>query len=208
VFDEPNRRTEATRDAALLARLEEALADAARAAGDRLDHRRGCPACCIGPFPITALDARRLARGLKELEARAPERADAVRARARAAAAEMAASFPGDPKTGILTDDEAAEERFCEEWAERPCPALDPDSGRCELYAHRPLSCRSYGLPVRIGSQDLPACALCFQGTDEDAELCRARLDRQGEEGALLDQPATRGIRGETIVAFAMAGER
>lgn len=198
---------EAESDAALLAEMDGALARAAEAAGNRLDHRRGCPACCIGPFPITVLDARRLGRGLRALTVRDPDRAAAVRRRARETVALVAASFPGDPATGRLADDKAAEERFSEAWAGLPCPALDPLTGSCDLYSERPLSCRSYGPPVRVGSQDLPPCHLCFVGSAEEAESCRALLDPEGKEDALLRDLAARGLEGETIVAFALAAE-
>jgi Fe-S-cluster containining protein len=198
---------EAEHDALLLAEMDRALARAAQAADDRLDHRRGCPACCIGPFPITVLDARRLGRGLRTLAARDPDRAAAVHRRARETVALVAASFPGDPATGRLADDEAAEESFAETWADLPCPALDPPTGSCDLYSHRPLSCRSYGPPVRVGSEDLPPCHLCFVGSAEESATCRALLDPDGREDALLRDLAARGLEGETIVAFALAAE-
>jgi Fe-S-cluster containining protein len=89
----------------------------------------------------------------------------------------------------------------------RGCPALDPPTGSCDLYSDRPLSCRSYGPPVRVGSQDLPPCHLCFVGSAEEAESCRALLDPEGREDALLRDLAARRLEGETIVAFALAAE-
>jgi Fe-S-cluster containining protein len=200
-------------DDALVAAVDAALAAAEHAAGARLDYRRGCPACCLGPFPITPLDARRLRRGLAALTASDPGRGAAIRARARADVAALAPHFPGDAATGRLSDDERAEEAIAARFSARPCPALDPASGRCDLYAFRPLSCRTYGPPVRLGGEALPPCERCFPACgDDEAERCRAAIDPEGREAALLCALAARGgDDGETLVAFALGlpeGER
>jgi Fe-S-cluster containining protein len=191
-------------DADLLRVFDEALARSARALGPALDFGRGCPACCIGPFPINALDAWRLRRGLQALD---PARAGDVRARARAAVAVLRPHFPGDADRGVFAADDAAEEAFCERFATLACPALDPGSGRCDLYAHRPLACRSYGLPVRIGITDLPPCRLCVEADPGTLERCRAEPDPQHGERALLERlESATGAAGETLIAFALAG--
>ena len=51
-------------DAALTQIVDTALAEAARKSGAWLVCRPGCTECCMGPFPITQLDARRLREGL------------------------------------------------------------------------------------------------------------------------------------------------
>lgn len=196
-------------DDALVAEIDAALLATQHTAGARLDHARGCPACCIGPFPITALDARRLRRGLALLAATHPARAQALRARAHDAVAVFTPCFPGDAATGRLDDDDQAEEAFAARFSGHACPALDPASGRCELYAWRPLSCRTYGPPVRVGVTDLPACERCFPGCDDDeAARCRAVVDPHDREGDLLQALAERdGDARETLVAFALARE-
>lgn len=52
------------------------------------------------------------------------------------------------------------------------CPALDED-GRCAIYAHRPVICRTHGLPIRFTEQRagrslpmLDACPKNFVGRD------------------------------------------
>jgi Fe-S-cluster containining protein len=190
-------------DRALLAAVHEALSQGRRTLADRLDFGRGCPRCCYGPFPINVLDARRLRRGLAELSLRAPERAAAVVARARAQAGRFAPAFPG---TGaVLDDDDDAVEAFCARFAAEPCPALDPASGRCELYAARPIACRTFGPPVRIGAQDLPPCDWCFSGTPQDASRATAVVDPEGREDALLTRIEQAGVRGATANAQALA---
>ena len=56
-------------DRTLIQIVDAALAEAARKSGQWLVCRVGCTQCCIGPFPISQLDARRLRGGLAELEA-------------------------------------------------------------------------------------------------------------------------------------------
>jgi hypothetical protein len=69
------------RDRLLLKIIDSNLAEGARQSGQWLACRVGCTECCIGPFPITMLDARRLQRALADLESREPARAAAIRAR-------------------------------------------------------------------------------------------------------------------------------
>lgn len=193
-------------DRALIQIVESGLADAARRSGDWLVCRPGCTQCCIGAFPINQLDALRLRRGLADLEAREPARAERVRARAQDAVARLSKDFPGDAATGVLDEGEDADRRFSEFANDEPCPALDPATGNCELYESRPMTCRVFGPPVR--SEDgLGVCELCFQGaTGEEIAACEMKPDPDDLESALLDklENAT-GTHGETIVAFCLA---
>jgi Fe-S-cluster containining protein len=167
-------------DEALIRIVDTAMAEAARKSGAWLVCRSGCTDCCLGPFPITQLDARRLREGLAELERRDGERAARVRERARQAVADAA------------TDDD-------------PCPALDRSTGTCDLYAARPITCRIFGPPVRCGSEAVGVCELCFRGaSDEEVAACRVEID-PGLESQLLDEvEESTGVRGETSVAFAL----
>jgi Fe-S-cluster containining protein len=201
-------RWEQRGDAALLRRVDGALAAGARRAGAHLACRVGCTECCIGPFPITALDARRLADGLATLAAGDPAAAEAIRARAREARRALRRGFPGDAATGRLGEDEDARERFFERYAALPCPALDPRTGACQLYAARPLTCRSYGPPVRIGREDLPPCRLCFvSAKPAEVDGCRVSVDPHGLEDRLLRQLDAAGVKvaAETLIAYALA---
>jgi Fe-S-cluster containining protein len=183
-------------DALLLRVLDAALSDGARRAGSRLACRVGCTECCHGPFPITLLDARRLAEGLSALRERDPARAAAVERRARAATRSLRRGFPGDPDTGRLNEDEAAREAFFSRHEARPCPALEPSTGACALHDFRPLTCRAYGPPVRIGDEKLPPCRLCFVGaTTREVERCLVTVDREGREDRLLRRRNRRRVR-------------
>ena len=53
-------------DRELIQIVDAAMAEAARLGGAWLVCRPGCAECCLGPFPITQLDARRLREGLAD----------------------------------------------------------------------------------------------------------------------------------------------
>ncbi len=199
-------RTPSSGDQALTQIVDSALADAARRSGEWLVCRPGCTQCCIGVFAINQLDAHRLRKGLADLEAVAPQRATQVRERARDAVARLAREFPGDPATGVLAEGEIAEQRFAEFANDEPCPALDPETGTCELYESRPMTCRTFGPPVR-SEEGLGVCELCFHGaSDEEIAACEMIPDPDDLESTLLQElERTTGVHGETIVAFALA---
>jgi Fe-S-cluster containining protein len=193
-------------DARLLADVDAACAQAHSRAAGRLDYARGCPACCQGPFPINRLDELRLQRGLRALAEAEPERAREIAARAAADVAALARDYPGDAEAGVLWEDESRREPFFTRHGARPCPALDLRSGRCQLYAFRPITCRTFGPPVHLGGRDLEACEACFRGSPADEDACRVTPDAAGREDAILDRlEATEGDRGETIIAHALA---
>lgn len=194
------------KDQALIQIVDSAIAEATRRSGAWLVCRRGCTQCCIGAFPINQLDTARLRRGLSDLAMREPERAERVRERAREAAARLSREFPGDPATGILDEGDDAVERFSGFANDEPCPVLDPETGNCELYESRPMTCRVFGPPVR--SEDgLGVCELCYQGaSDEEIAACEMKPDPDDLEAALLKtiEDGT-GVRGNTIIAFCLS---
>ena len=162
--------------------VDQALAEAARRSGAWLVCRAGCTQCCYGPFEISQLDAQRLREGLAELKSRDPQRAGAVRDRARQAA--QLANFGDDDR----------------------CPALDPATGTCDLYAARPITCRCFGPPVRCESGAIGVCELCFDGaSDEEIAACLVDFDPEGLESVLIDAlERTTGVRGMTTVALSL----
>jgi Fe-S-cluster containining protein len=192
-------------DRTLVQIVDAALADATRRSGPWLVCRPGCAQCCIGVFSISQLDAVRLQRGLDELERHDPQRARAIRKRAHEAVIRLSLPFPGDPKTGILAEDEDAEQQFADFANDEPCPVLDPATGTCELYSSRPITCRAFGPPVR--SEDgLGVCELCFRGaTDETIAACEMEVDPDDMESVLLKElEGAASLSGRTIVAFAV----
>jgi Fe-S-cluster containining protein len=197
-----------TADRQLIQIVDAALADAKRKSGDWLVCRPGCTQCCIGPFAISQLDAARLRQGLSELEESDPARALRVRNRARDSVARISAAFPGNAETGILAEDAASEQHFAAFADDEPCPALDPVTGLCDLYAARPMTCRIFGPPVRSGPEGaLGVCELCYHGaTDQQIAACEMKPDPENLERTLLERLGeSTGAGGSTIVAFCLA---
>lgn len=203
-FDPRNASLKAG-DRRLIALVDATLDRARAAAGTYLVCQSGCTPCCFGPFAITQLDAWRLRQGLRALAEAEPGRAAAVRQRAAAAVARQAPAF-GAGQAGIFAT-EVEEERFYETFASDPCPALDPDSGACTVYAWRPVACRTHGPPVRMGGNDLPPCPLCFRGAASTAvEAARQTIDVAHVEDPLTDRVEQEtGRQGMTTIAFAIA---
>ena len=195
-----------SRDRELVRIVDAALADAALRSGEWLVCRLGCTQCCYGAFSISALDALRLRAGMKILRATEPALAAEIERRAQGWIAEHGADFPGDLAAGLLGESEEERERFEEFANEAPCPALDPATGRCDVYPWRPMTCRVFGPPIRMdggmGEGDaLGHCELCFAGASE-YEVAACELPVPHElEAELLDEI---GARGETVVAFAL----
>lgn len=161
-----------SRDQQLVQIIDAASADAVRRSGSWLNCRLGCTQCCIGIFSITPLDAARLRDGLAALDATTPETAAAVRRRAAESVQRLTPGFPGNSATGELDESDPRYEDFAND---EPCPALNPASGACDLYEHRPVTCRVFGPPVR--SEDgIGVCELNFTSAAEP-EILAAVLD-------------------------------
>lgn len=194
------------KDQVLIQIVDSALAEVARRSGEWLVCRPGCTQCCIGVFPINQLDAVRLRRGLADLEKVEPQRASRIRERARESVARLSPSFPGDPVSGVLDEGDDAAALFSDFANDEPCPALDPETGTCELYESRPMTCRVFGPPVR-SEEGLGVCELCYHGaSDEEIAACEMTPDPNDLESALLKKVEdSTGVRGDTIIAFCLA---
>jgi len=122
----------------------------------QLPCRAGCSHCCIGLFPITRLDAGLIQEGLTRLPRMQRER---IEERALLQVTTLEAAYPRLKSSlsvdGWSDDDiDVAVNAF----HDAPCPALDND--RCSLYAFRPLTCRSMGIPARQEGLVNGACAV------------------------------------------------
>jgi Fe-S-cluster containining protein len=112
---------------------------------DEVPCRLGCTNCCIGPFPITLLDVHTLQQGLAGLP---PDHRHRIEQRALEQTAAMEVAFPQLSHSDLLdkwSDQDI--DRLVTEFHNLPCPALETD-GRCGVYDHRPLVCRSMGIPT------------------------------------------------------------
>ena len=196
-------------DQKLVQIVDVALAETSRKSGDWLVCRKGCTQCCYGPFAISQLDAWRLQHGLNELKLSDQKRAVRVRERAQQAVKLLSPTFPGNPKTGVLSEDADAEAAFAELANDEPCPALDPATGACDLYDARPMTCRTFGPPVRSGEEGgLAVCELCYHGaSDQQIAECEMVADPDNlEEKLIAEIEKKTSKRGNTIVAWCLAG--
>ena len=194
------------RDSELVQIIDVAFADAARRAGPMLVCRPGCTQCCHGAFAINELDAQRLASGIEALRNENPNLAADLQRRARIWLYDHGSGFPGNPQTGRLGETDAERTRFELYANAAPCPALDPATGRCDVYQWRPMTCRIFGPPVRIepeipNASALGHCELCFtNATTAQIAACEMPTAHDLEQQLLDEFPHS----GETIVAFAL----
>jgi Fe-S-cluster containining protein len=172
--------------------------------------RPGCFGCCVGLFAIGLPEALAVRRAVAELPADA--RAE-VLARAARAVERSAATFPGDPATGLLDPErsDGAEDAWFFDVRTTPCPALELPSGRCTVYAARPTTCRTYGLALRAGEETLmPACELNFAGAAAERVLEAAidAKDLTAVDQSLVETAAAAALPAgvETTIAHALTG--
>jgi len=125
--------------------------------GARIHCRRGCTDCCHHLFQITEVEAALVSVGVKKL---APEKREAMELRAR--------QYSQD-REKLLSARQAEDA-----WGSLPppgsrlaCPALE--DGECQIYDHRPLICRKYGIPLYNPQKPdrVFACELNFQPGEE-----------------------------------------
>ena len=136
----------------------------------------GCSFCCHGLFEIGRADAEVIADGLRSMPAARRAR---IIARAEKIAAETA-----HPNIREITPEE--KEAFFDRTDGVPCPALNR-LGECTMYAHRPIVCRTFGLPIREGSDYIgDICELNFTTASQE-EKERAVWD------ILAENPGCRG---------------
>ncbi len=185
--------------------VDNALADANRRGGAHLACHPGCSHCCVGVFPVAQQDAARLREGLALAP---PEKAAAIRTRVFDALTRLDPWFPGDLASGILHEDHEAAILFEEFANDEPCPVLDPTTGTCNLYEHRPILCRTFGPPMRTPEDNLGTCELCFihASTEEIAacELDPTIPDQEADSNEAWD--AQHHTHGETLIAYALRG--
>jgi Fe-S-cluster containining protein len=191
--------------------VDTAVASAYQRGGPHLVCHPGCSQCCIGIFPISQQDALRLREALTTLEKTDPEKSARIHARATASRARLTPHFPGDPHTGILNPDFEDSPLFIDESENsigdnEPCPILDPATGTCDLYASRPILCRTFGPPMRTAEDNLATCELCFtHATTEEIAACELDPTIPAQEAASNDAfNATHHLHGQTLVAYAL----
>jgi Fe-S-cluster containining protein len=153
---------------------------------------------------LSPLDVLRLRTGMEKLRETEPELAAEIAHRAGMWVVEHGAEFPGNVETGLLGNTPEERERFEGFASAAACPALDPATGRCDVYAWRPMTCRVFGPPIRMGDgAALAHCELNFVGASEDeVAACEMPLAYDLEAELLEEIPS----KDETVVAFALLG--
>ena len=183
--------------------LDAALASTTARSGDWLACKPGCHQCCVGVFPISQFDAENLRSALTQAD---PATAARIHIRATASRARLTRDFPGDPTTGQLFTHPDHESAFDDFANDEPCPVLDPTTGTCDLYAARPIQCRTFGPPIRNEDNALGVCDLCFIDAPE-AEVARCEMDqswRPLEDSLISAAEQHIGLEGPTLIAFAL----
>jgi Fe-S-cluster containining protein len=189
--------------------VDTAVADAYRRGGHHLVCHPGCSQCCVGVFPIAHQDAARLREGLAALEQTDPQRAFRIRKRVAESLTRLDPWFPGDRTTGILNEDYESSQLFTGELGDNePCPVLDPTTGTCDLYEHRPILCRTFGPPMRTEENNLATCELCFiHATTEEIAACELDPTIPAQEEASNQAfNAAHNLHGQTLIAYALRG--
>src|SRR5213075_3084054 len=148
----------------ILEHADEFFGEVARTQPQQLQCGRGCSFCCYGLFEIGSADVAVIAEGLAQLH---PMRRKKI---IRRATEILEAAGPRDGRQAFLdkTDDVA-------------CPNLD-EKGLCMMYEHRPIVCRTFGLPIRDGAKYIgDICELNFTEATQ-AEKDAAAWNLQWED--------------------------
>ena len=136
----------------ILDRADQHFASVMAAQPQNLQCGAGCSLCCYGLFEIGSGDVPVIAEGLEKLH---PARRGMIIRRA----VEIVESS-AHPNLRECAPEE--KEAFFERTQSTPCPNLD-EKGLCMMYEHRPLVCRTFGLPLREGRKYLgDICELNF----------------------------------------------
>jgi len=175
--------------------------DRARAALlDDLPCSKGCSRCCVGVFPVTILDRQAIQRGLRTLSSEVRQgivqRAIEQTRQMELDVSELACDWFIDGWPDRDTD------AIIERYGEMPCPALQSD-GSCGIYAFRPLTCRSMGIPSEVDGLVQGACAV-----QAGVPIIRLSQSLRQEEDRLMAEEAEqlaclrheRGTNGEELL--------
>jgi Fe-S-cluster containining protein len=187
--------------------VDTAVADAYRRGGHHLVCHPGCSQCCIGVFPIAHQDAARLREGFAALEQADPDKAARIRKRVADSLTRLDPWFPGNRTNGILNEDYDSSQLFTEELGDNePCPVLNPATGTCDLYEHRPILCRTFGPPMRTEENNLATCELCFiHAATEEITACELDPTIPAQEAASNEAfNSAHNLHGQTLVAYAL----
>jgi Fe-S-cluster containining protein len=145
---------------AILERADQHFDSVMRSQPQNLQCGRGCSLCCYGLFEIGSGDVPVIAEGLEQMH---PMRRKKIIRRALELSAPNLRELAAEEK-----------EAFFERTQSTPCPLLD-ESGACTMYEHRPLVCRTFGLPLREGRKYIgDICELNFTSSTRAQRMSAA----------------------------------
>ena len=149
----------------LLATIDAWFSDAQKQFPQVIRCRLGCSGCCRGFFDVSLLDAALVNHGYQQL---VPEQREVIRSKAAARLKELQQRWPGFSAPFLLNGMPDSEWVEMPESDETPCPFLGDDE-LCQIYDHRPMTCRLHGLPnIDYSGESFSDdyCSLNFQTVD------------------------------------------
>ncbi|MDQ3280327.1 MAG: YkgJ family cysteine cluster protein [Acidobacteriota bacterium] len=156
---------------AILERADEHFTSVMQTQPQNLQCGAGCSLCCYGLFEIGSGDVPVIAEGLAKLHP----------ARRRKIIRRALEIVEKSEHPNLRECDPEEKEAFFDRTQSTPCPNLD-DDGLCMMYEHRPLVCRTFGLPLREGRDYVgDICELNFT-TSSPAERMKAAWDLEWED--------------------------
>jgi Fe-S-cluster containining protein len=145
----------------ILDRADQHFAAVVQTQPQNLQCGAGCSLCCHGLFEIGSGDVPIVVEGLEKL---APTQRKKVIRRALEIVESNA-----HPNLRECSPEE--KEAFFERTRSTPCPNLD-EAGKCVMYEHRPLVCRTFGLPLRDKRQYIgDICELNFKNSTQPQRM-------------------------------------
>ena len=150
---------------ALLGEVDDWFARCQAYCADQIRCAEGCSACCRGLFDISLLDAFLVQTGFRCLPL---QQQATIRSKAEARLRQLQSDWPGLRHPYLLNN--LPDELWTEmpEDDQTPCPLLGED-GACLIYEHRPMICRTHGLPnIDTSGESFSDlyCSLNFAGID------------------------------------------
>ncbi|MFZ2491441.1 MAG: YkgJ family cysteine cluster protein [Thermoanaerobaculia bacterium] len=155
----------------ILERADAHFTSVASSQPQNLQCGRGCSLCCHGLFEIGSGDVPVVADGLEALHP----------SRRRKVIRKALAIVESSRHPNLRECEPEEKEDFFDRTQATPCPNLD-ESGACMMYEHRPLVCRTFGLPLREGRKYIgDICELNFHESSDKDRLAAA-WDLQWED--------------------------
>jgi Fe-S-cluster containining protein len=149
----------------ILDRADDFFRSVTAAQPENLQCGKGCSLCRYGLFEIGSGDVPLIAEGLEKMH---PARRKMIVRRAQ-----EILTTSKHPDLRECSPDE--KEAFFARTAATPCPNLN-ERGECLMYEHRPLVCRTFGLPLRNANAYIgDICELNFREAAQSEREAAAR---------------------------------